>query len=59
MEKRNPHLTYFDDHLDVRYGKRGTPKREEYEIGFEEFMRSIIKEQSDNPNESGTILPTE
>ena len=38
MKKKTPKLTRFEDHLDAQYGKRGTPKREAYEQGFETFL---------------------
>lgn len=41
----NKNLTSFDDHLDLQYGKRGTPEREKFEEGFEAFkLGAMIQE---------------
>lgn len=40
-EKRN-NLTSFSDHLDKRYGKRGTETREAYEQEFEAFKLGVL-----------------
>ena len=46
METQNNHLTSFDDFLDTQYGKIGTEKRTEFEIGAKAFAISeIIKEE--------------
>lgn len=42
----NPNLTTFDAFLDQEYGKRGTPKREAYEAGFEEFKLGVLLQQA-------------
>ena len=35
-------LTSFPEHLEKQYGKRGTPKREAYEQGFETFKLGVL-----------------
>jgi len=41
----NKNLTSFEDHLDQQYGKRGNPKREKFEEGFEAFkLGAMIQE---------------
>lgn len=42
MKKKTPKLTRFEDHIDAQYGKRGTPKREAYELGFETFQLGVM-----------------
>jgi HTH-type transcriptional regulator / antitoxin HipB len=43
MKKQvNSNLTSFADHLDLQYGKRGTPERESFEEGFEIFKLGVI-----------------
>ena len=44
-KKENNKLTSFADHLDKQYGKRGTPKREEFEEGFEAFKLGIMLQE--------------
>jgi HTH-type transcriptional regulator / antitoxin HipB len=39
---RNKNLTSFVDHLDKKYGKRGTAKREAYEQEFETFRLGVL-----------------
>jgi DNA-binding XRE family transcriptional regulator len=41
----NSKLTSFTDHLDAQYGKRGTPKREEFEEGFESFKIGVMLQE--------------
>jgi len=38
----NNNLTSFGDHLDIQYGKRGTPERERFEEGFEAFKLGVM-----------------
>lgn len=40
-QKQN-NLTSFSDHLDKRYGKRGTETREAYEQEFEAFKLGVL-----------------
>lgn len=35
-------LTSWDDHLDKKYGKTGTPTRNKYEGGFESFKIGVL-----------------
>ncbi|MBV6512177.1 MAG: hypothetical protein FMNOHCHN_01674 [Ignavibacteriaceae bacterium] len=39
---KNKNLSSFSDHLDKKYGKKGTDKREEYEQEFEAFKLGVI-----------------
>jgi HTH-type transcriptional regulator / antitoxin HipB len=39
---RNKNLTSFVDHLDKKYGKRGTAGREAYEQEFETFKLGVL-----------------
>ncbi len=39
--KRKNKITSFKDHLDKRYGKKGTPKRDKFEEGFEAFKLGV------------------
>lgn len=36
----------LDEVLDEKFGKRGTPKREEYERGFEEFKLGYLIQEA-------------
>jgi len=42
MRRRKSNLTSFEEHLDLQYGKRGSPKREKYEQEFEAFKLGVI-----------------
>ncbi|MEI7830959.1 MAG: helix-turn-helix transcriptional regulator [Prolixibacteraceae bacterium] len=42
---KNNNLTAFTDHLETQYGKRGTPKREEFEEGFESFRIGVMLQE--------------
>lgn len=35
-------ITTFDQHLDKEYGKKGTPKRDEFEEGYEAFKLGVM-----------------
>jgi DNA-binding XRE family transcriptional regulator len=39
---KNKNLTSFADHLDEKYGKIGTVKRDDYEQGFEAFKLGVL-----------------
>jgi HTH-type transcriptional regulator / antitoxin HipB len=39
-------LTSWDDHLDEKYGKTGTPSREKYEQGFEAFKLGVLIQEA-------------
>ena len=41
-KKINNNLTSFEDHLDQKYGKRGTTEREKFEEGFEAFKLGVM-----------------
>ena len=45
MPKKN-NLTSLDELKDELYGKRGTPEREEYEQGFEEFKLGFMIQEA-------------
>jgi HTH-type transcriptional regulator/antitoxin HipB len=45
MKKLPKYLTSFEDHLDELYGKRGTPKREKFEQGYEAFKLGVMLHQ--------------
>ncbi len=42
----NKHLTSLDELLDSKYGKRGTPEREEWEQEFETFRLGVMLEEA-------------
>lgn len=44
MKKNN--LTPFSELLDEKYGKVGTPTRDEYQRGFEEFKMGILIQEA-------------
>lgn len=44
--KKNPNLTPLSDLIDSEYGKRGTPKREKFEKGFEEFRLGFMIQEA-------------
>ena len=48
MEKENGNnnLTSWDDHLDKKYGKAGTPSRDKYEEEFEAFKIGILIQEA-------------
>ncbi len=39
-------LTSFEEHLDKKYGKRGTPSREQYEEKFEAFKIGVLIQEA-------------
>lgn len=39
-------LVSWDDHLDRKYGKKGTPSRVKYEEGFEYFKIGILIQEA-------------
>ena len=39
---KDERLKSFDQHLDEKYGKIGTSKREEFELGYEAFKLGVI-----------------
>ena len=40
--KKNDNLITLDDFIDKEYGHKGTPKRENFEQGFEEFKLGAL-----------------
>ena len=42
----NNNLTNWDDHLDNKYGKIGTPSRDKYEEEFEAFKIGVLIQQA-------------
>jgi HTH-type transcriptional regulator/antitoxin HipB len=41
MKKKNELIT-LDEFIDKEYGNKGTPKREEFEQGYEEFKLGVL-----------------
>lgn len=46
MKKINENLISWDDHLDKKYGKIGTPTREKYEQEFEAFKIGVLIQEA-------------
>ncbi|MEA5127049.1 MAG: helix-turn-helix transcriptional regulator [Proteiniphilum sp.] len=46
MKKENKNIRYWDDHLDKKYGKPGTPSREKYEQEFEAFKLGVLIQEA-------------
>ncbi len=46
MEKLSNNLTSWDDHLDKKYGKPGTPTREKYEQEFQTFKIGVLIQEA-------------
>jgi len=44
--KKNNRLTSWDDHLDQKYGKIGTPSRDKYEQEFEAFKLGVLLQEA-------------
>jgi hypothetical protein len=44
--QKNKNLTSWDDHLDEKYGKTGTPTRDKYEQGFEAFKLGVLIQEA-------------
>lgn len=40
--KKQNNIVNWDDHLDRKYGKKGTPSRERYEEEFEAFKIGVL-----------------
>jgi len=45
MKKQIDKLTFFENHLDSQYGKRGTASREQYEQEFEAFKLGAMLQE--------------
>jgi len=39
-------LVSWDDHLDIKYGKKGTQTRDKYEEGFENFKIGVLIQEA-------------
>jgi HTH-type transcriptional regulator / antitoxin HipB len=46
MKKKSKNLISFEELLEAEYGKRGNPKREEWERGFEAFKLGVLLEEA-------------
>ena len=46
MKKENKNITFWDDHIDEKYGKPGTPSREKYEQEFESFKLGVLIQEA-------------
>ena len=46
MKTVNKNLKSLDTFVDEQYGKRGTPKREKFETGYEEFKLGVLIQQA-------------
>jgi len=44
--QKNSNLTFWDDHLDKKYGKIGTPSRNKYEEEFEAFKIGVLIQEA-------------
>jgi DNA-binding XRE family transcriptional regulator len=44
--KKNNKLVSWDSHLDVKYGKKGTPTRNRYDEEFEAFKIGVIIQEA-------------
>jgi hypothetical protein len=44
--KTNSKITTFDQILDKKYGKKGQPKREQWEQQFESFRLGVLLEEA-------------
>lgn len=42
MNKKNKNLTSLDEAIEAEYGPIGTPKRDDFENGFEEFKVGVM-----------------
>ncbi len=46
MKKKNKNSIEWGDFIDQKYGKRGTPKRERWQQGFENFRLGVMLEEA-------------
>jgi DNA-binding XRE family transcriptional regulator len=44
--QKNKNLVSWDDHLDQKYGKPGTPSRDRYEQEFEAFKLGVLIQEA-------------
>jgi len=45
-KQKNKNLVAWDDHLDQKYGKIGTPSRDKYEQEFEAFKLGVLIQEA-------------
>jgi len=45
-KQKNKNLVSWDDHLDQKYGKIGTPSRDKYEQEFEAFKLGVLIQEA-------------
>ena len=45
-KKQENNLVSWDDHIDQKYGKIGTPKRDKYEEDFENFKIGVLIQEA-------------
>jgi len=48
MRTKNKNLISLDEYIEDKYGKKGTPKREKFERGFELFKIGFLLEEARN-----------
>lgn len=46
MKNKKTKLVSWDDHMNKKYGKPGTPSREKYEEGFEAFKIGVLIQEA-------------
>mgnify|MGYP006197442121 CR=1 FL=1 len=46
MKNKRNKLASWDDHINKKYGKRGTPSREKYEEEFEAFKIGVLIQEA-------------
>lgn len=46
MKTKKRNITTLDEFTDKHYGKRGTPKREEFEAGYEDFKLGVLLQEA-------------
>ncbi len=46
INKKQTDIVNWDDHLDKKYGKKGTPGREKYAEGFEAFKIGVLIQEA-------------
>ena len=44
--KKNPNLTSLSELIDREFGKPGSPSRDEYERGFQEFKMGVLIQEA-------------
>lgn len=45
-EKKQNEIVDWDDHLDLKYGRKGTPSREKYAEEFEAFKIGVLIQEA-------------